>query len=657
MVGTLFRTRTLLVSLAFVAFACDRCVLPGTGRSPPQGRELPTADRKTVPMPAVEPTPDRVRLAQEFRGRFTTAAVSFDRYTGYAKELSSFVSPPPAGVTSPDEAAQAFVRENGTLLGVAETRSELDVLAVTDAPGQERGVTSRAVRLQQRIEKLPVYEGEIVVQLSPQNSVLAVRSALKRITSVRGEVTISRDRALQIARDLVKGKDRSRAPRPERADLVLYPLGAEGVRSWAVRVGSWLAILSAASGETLLLKNEARHGPDALVFTENVVKNNGDPTVRPITNLGTSTTLSGTRFAIDNLCEAEVTSAAQEFRAGKDDANFDDQMAYYHLETLATMFDGLGVPAPNGLQILTCDEGLPCNAYYDPPNDRIVLGVAGSGCSGDCKKPGHYADIVYHEFTHRVLDAQVGLHYDETESGAIHEGTSDFYSDSTLGNACMGEKWIEDDACARNAALDRRYPRDMDTEPHAGGEVWASALWTLRGKLGKATAERVVRQGMVGLPADADFHTYAGNIVTQGTAYYAGFFSDDAWKNFFLLLQIAAVMQGSKDAFCAHGIAVPYGTFVDLTLRTPAEDTRQSWTVSVPAGMKVDRGRGCIAGYDVLAPGGWKDLKTFEDNKGKLSEYRVDVTDTSLSVTMKTPGGCGSIDRVDLTYRLYYTAR
>lgn len=648
------RNRILSTALAIAAFGCGRCDSPG--RSPPPGSEPPTAVRKTVTMPPLDPTAERLQLATEFRNRFRTASVSFDRFTGFAKELSSFVSPPPAGVTSPEEAARAFVRENAALLGVAETRSDLDVLGVIDAPGQREGVTSRAVRFQQRIGKLPVYEGEIVVQLTAQNGVFGVRSLLKRITGVRGEPKIARDRALQIARDLLKGKDRSRAPKPERAEMVLYPLGNDGIRSWAVGVGSWLAIISAENGETLLLKNEARHGPDASVFTENVVKNNGNPTTRPITNLGTSTTLSGARFAVDNLCEAEVVSAPQEFRAPPSDANFDDQMAYYHLESMATVFDGLNVPGPAALPVLTCDEGLPCNAFYDPPNDRIVFGVAGSGCSGDCKKPGHYADIFYHELTHRVLDMQVGLHYDETESGAIHEGTSDFYSDSTLGNACMGEEWIGSDACTRNAALDRRYPRDMDTEPHKGGEVWASALWTLRGKLGKAAAERVVRQGMVGLPADADFRTYAGNVVTQGTAYYAGFFSDDGWKNFFLLLQIAAVMQGTKEAFCEHGIAVPYGTFVDLPIRTPDSDTRQSWSVSVPAGMKVDRDRGCLGGYDLLAPGGWQDLKLFEDNKGKLPEYRVDVTDTSLAVTMKTPGGCGSIDRVNLTYRLYTKA-
>jgi hypothetical protein len=646
------RLAILMIALLLVlSIGCDRSGskferLPGNTNV-----EVRVAPERKL----VEPAPQLVSMAEAFRGRFPTASVTWNPYTGYAKQLSGFVFKAAPDVRDAQTAARNFIQEYAALLGPSRTESSLQLVNVTEA-GSVRGdsVNRRFVRFRQVVEKAPVFQGEIVVHLTAANSIYAIYNSYQPITSVVGGMKIGSAQALDRARQLLKEKPKSGSY--EAIEPVIYPYGSDGIRAWRVVIDHWLVILRGDTGETLLLRDEARYGPDALVYLENPVQTS-DPAVRTLTNLGAATTLCGIRFCVHNQTGQTIMSTQQEFRDPPSDANFDDQMAYYHMETIASRFNQLGVTGPGGTLpkgINTNDNTLPCNAFYNPPDDCFYFSPAGSGCDGNCRSSAQYADIIYHEFTHRLLDEEVGLIYDDTESGSIHEGTADFYSASLLGNPCMAEKWSEEKACTRDASVFRGYPKDMDDEPHAGGEVWASALWTFRGNVGKETAERMAREGLRGLPADADFSTFAANIVVQGVAYYGSFLGDNAWENFFILLGMFAAAEGAKSAFCSHGIAVSYGPFTDLTLTTPPADTRNTWSVSVPAGTVIDIDRGCNKGYDLVAPGGWKDLKFFYDKQSELKEYTVDMSGTTLTVTMRTPGGCGSIDRVNLTYRVYY---
>jgi Zn-dependent metalloprotease len=609
-----------------------------------------------------EPVSTAESAVEQFRTQYPTAAVSWNPKTGYVKQVSSFVGPVSLTPKDPALSGLQFLKQNNQLFGLNTDRVQLNVATVTQAVGvDDTSVTSRFVHYTQ-VEQwsrqlLEVYGGEMVVHLTSNNRVHTVYSSFIPLTEIQGDMKIKADDAINRVRNKLKGKPV--IVDTAHASLIIYPKRNIGILAWRVIVDHWLGIVDCQNGNIILLVDNARYVNDATVYLENPSVN-ANTQVMPLTNLDGSGYLTGTRFEVHNDAEAMVNSATNEFHEPPTDANFDDQMVYYHMEKIASYFendlDALVPQATVTLDIYTRKSDLTCNAYYDP--DNALFAFSGPGdipCEDcECKCSAHYADIIYHEYTHRVLDQLVGLDYNYTESGAIHEGTSDYYSCSILGNGCLSEVWNTCKTCLRNISNKYEYPSDMNNQMHHDGKVWGSALWTLRSKLGDDMTDLIVREGMRGLPHDADFTTYAGNIVVRGTAYYLNMLGDNPWVNLLLILAASAVAEGAKEAFCEHGIPVSYGPFIDMLFQTPPEGHTATQTITLSTGYSVDKGRGCYDGYDILGANSWEDLDYFYDNKSELEQYNVTVTNTSLTVKMEAPEVCGSIDRVWLIYRIYF---
>ena len=609
-----------------------------------------------------EPAREIQVAVEQFRIKYPTAAISWNPKTGYVKQISSFLGPVSQTPKDPAQSGLQFLKENHQLFGLDTDRIQLQVETVSQAVGvDDTSITSRFVRLTQaerwKREILEVYGGEIVVHLTSNNRIHTVYSSFFPLSEIQGDIQIKSDDAINRIRNKLKGKptiiDTS------YASLIIYPKNNIGIIAWRVIVDHWLGVVNCQNGNIILLIDNARYVDDASVYLENPSVNTNTQ-IMPLTNLDGSGYLRGERFEVHNDAESMVNSANNEFREPPSDANFDDQMVYYHMEKIASYLeDELDALVPQSgvtLDVYTRKSLLFCNAYYDP--DNALFAFSGPGeypCEDcECKCPAHYADIIYHEYGHRVLDQLVGLDYNYTESGAIHEGTSDYYSCSILGNACLSETWNTCKTCLRKISIKYKYPGDMDYEPHNDGKVWGSALWTLRSKLGDEVTDLVVREGMRGLPHDADFTTYAGNIVVRGTAYYLNMMGDNPWVNLLLILAASAVAEGAKEAFCEHGIPVSYGPYIDMYFHTPGEGNTATQSLAMSPGYIVDIGRGCYGGYDILGANSWEELDYFYDNKSELEQYSVNVTNTSLTVKMKAPEVCGDIRRVWLIYRLYF---
>ena len=627
----------------------------------------PFEDSPQIVVPAnkefKEPSSKTLEAVEQFRNQFPKSAISMDYTTGRVKMISNFIGPVSSSTDKPEISAQYFINKHAELFGLDTTRSQLKVNSITEAKGEKAdSITSRFVRFDQveywNKKPIKVYHGEIVVHLTSNNRVHTIHSAIDPVKEVQGDLKIKSDEAVKIVK--AKLGNKPVIIDTTQTGLIIYPRNEIGLLCWRVVYDHWLGIINAENGEIILLKDNARYVDDARVYVENPVVNSSTQ-ILPVTNLDGSGTLSGSRFRVINHAEALEHSAVNEFRVMPSDVNFDDQMVYYHMEHIASYFDtelDAQVPAsPTVLPIHTRATDIVCNAYYDP--DNFLFAFTGPGelpCDGDeCKASARYADIIYHEYTHRVQDQLIQLNYDRTESGSIHEGTADYYSGSILDNGCNAEYWIEGRSCLRDAAHHYEYPGDMDSEPHEGGKVWASALWSLRLNIGQNAADRAIREGMRGLPRDADFTTFASSIIVNGAAYYTNMFGDDPWVNALLAIMAWGVMDGAQQAFCAHGIPVSYGPFIDMVIRTPQEDHRVTGVVIVPAGFTVDETRGCKGGFDILGANSWDELDYFYDNKSDLDDYEETLTNTSLTVTMKAPDACESIRRVRLIYRLYYS--
>lgn len=652
--------RSALVPLVATCLGLLVAACPGGGPSVPSN---PPVGEPREPRPAVR------ELAGVFRTTYPSAAVSWDQHSGFVEQLSSFLGPVPQPAADPGTAARAFIVKNAGLFGIDPEADNLEVRSVQEALAQDgKQIRGRFVSLVQLRERLPVFEAVAVVNLTASNRVYTVHNSLRHLQTVEGKLALSQQEAIERARAAVR--DRPTYPGEPSASKVVFPMVERGLRAWQVVLGQWRVVLDGSSGEVLLLRDESLNA-DARVFLENETANGGTTTIVPISNLGTATTLAGgANVSIANGAGALQVSASQQFRDALGDINFDDQMGYTHMDNMFTFFNGFGFAFPASARSVTTNDGtVSCNAAFLPPiigvpiasRDTFVFsGASDGGCGGQCcRSAAHFADIIFHETTHRVLFVNNGVNFTQDESGAIHEGTSDYFSSTVTGNTCLAENFFCDDACLRNIQTDRLYPRHMDGESHEGGRVWASALWNLQEKLKKNTADRIIAEGMRGLPANPRFSDFAGNIIQQGTAFYSNLLGDSAWENFFLLLQIAVVAEGSKEVFCDHGIASPYGAFITRSVTTPDSDSTVDVTISVPSGRVIDTGRGCHGGFDVDATNGnsWEDLKQFNDTKGDFESFQETVSNSSLRVRISAGDGCGGgPPRSTVRYIVYHKA-
>jgi len=584
--------------------------------------------------------------------------VSWDPRTGYAREATSLMGPAAADAANPEASARAFLGAYADLFGIADQQRTLRAAAVsvTRASGERGGITSRIVRFAQVLADLPVHEGEVVVHLTPSSRVLTVFNRYQPGLVPAGAFKLSRDEAIAKARERWKPRKEVSAT---VASQVIFPVGSEGRRAWRVALDGAVTIVDANTGEILLARDESRRNNTASVFKENNVADSNTPTTLPIANLDGSGMLTGTRFQITNAAAAaQETSSTSDFLLGPGDPHFDDQMLYFHLETMADFFGGLGAPKPAGQTTVRSNVDSEilgqCNAAFIPDSHRILFAPAtSSGCSAGCRSPAQYADAICHEYTHLVLADALGITGQGDETGALHEGTADYFSSTHLGNGCLGEGFTGK-TCFRDLTVFKRYPDDMDTssnEPHSSGGVWGSTLWALRTQIGAGTTDRLLIEGLRGLPGDVSFTQVAGNMVTKGGAFYLNLLDDDAWLNVFRLIALQASVESLKKIFCEHGIAVPYGPFTDMTI-TAGPGSNINQTVSAPAGQAVDKSRGCRGGFDILAPDAGQ-LKYFQDNKSNLSGYAETLTNNGLNVSFGAPGGCGG-NTISLTYRLYH---
>ncbi len=187
------------------------------------------------------------------------------------------------------------------------------------------------------------------------------------------------------------------------------------------------------------------------------------------------------------------------FDVTRGDPRFEGLMAYAHLDRYQRYLQGLGFKGAKGVNDEQQDVVTPRaegydNSFYQPGNDIMLLGAGGVD-------DGEDAEVILHEYGHAVQDAQVKGWGATAEGGAMGEGFGDFQAGSYYArtntfpklDVCLME-WDStsyasgDPTCIRRMDSKKRYPKDIEDEVHADGELWASFLWNVRSHLkGSAT--------------------------------------------------------------------------------------------------------------------------------------------------------------------------
>jgi hypothetical protein len=137
------------------------------------------------------------------------------------------------------------------------------------------------------------------------------------------------------------------------------------------------------------------------------------------------------------------------------------------------------------------------------------------------------ADVIYHEFTHAVVDTVVGgvglmlsrrdeqgLH---TMSRAMNEAYADFFATSFHDNPLQGEYAMSgpDMPGPRDLAARPRStcPARMINEEHYDSAPYSEALWEIREALDPEAFERAAFAALCTLPPNASFHEGAAATV------------------------------------------------------------------------------------------------------------------------------------------------
>lgn len=147
------------------------------------------------------------------------------------------------------------------------------------------------------------------------------------------------------------------------------------------------------------------------------------------------------------------------------------------------------------------------NAFFSPgaPEGQFdpygeIFGVTGGGMFFGQSADRDFAydgDVVYHEFTHAVVDKTLqlqGFALDEfglsAAPGAMNEGLADFFSSAIAGDPQLGEyagsRVQQGGAPIRSLTNTHTCPNNISGEVHADSTLFSGALWTARAQLAAA---------------------------------------------------------------------------------------------------------------------------------------------------------------------------
>ena len=194
--------------------------------------------------------------AASFKADFPAASVVESGGGGRFTHASGFAA---TGLGStPEAAARAFLEKYGASFGITP-REEL-VARAHPAPGRPG-----AVRFERRIDRLPLFEGAVVVGVDAANAVI-LTNATDVPPRVAGRARLSRGAAVRVALAALPGLQGAGTPRAKRG----WRASGDSVRPvWRVDVtaarppGDWRSYVDAESGSVLLrvdLRAAARGG-------------------------------------------------------------------------------------------------------------------------------------------------------------------------------------------------------------------------------------------------------------------------------------------------------------------------------------------------------------------------------------------------------------
>lgn len=348
------------------------------------------------------------------------------------------------------ETAKSFLNEYRGILGAGSPAVDFRSLKSRKKGGHS------FERFQQTYQGVPVFSGEIIVQLDEAEGVEYVLSDIARETSVldsgRLQVvpSISPEKALQIARDHFSANRAGLTLDTTVPQLMIFqpPVIGDGGDTRLV----WEFTLASKDMETggrLLL--DAHGGELVRVFPLKVEARD-----RQIFDANNTAADPGTIGRVEGGAASGVADVDNAYDA------FGSVYDFYLFQNGRDSFDGAGATISSTVRHCTVSDPCPyANAYFAWGNHRIYVG---QGFAAD--------DVIAHEFTHGVTHLESELVY-ANESGAINESLSDTWGEftdlnNTLGTDTPAVQWQIGEDLPSGAIRDMRNPQ---SRTHAWGTL------------------------------------------------------------------------------------------------------------------------------------------------------------------------------------------
>ena len=447
-----------------------------------------------------------------------------------------------AAAGGPEAAARGFLADHAALLALDP--DGLELIAT------RRGLAGSYLRFQQTVAGLPVFDGQVVVAMSPGAD--RVRAVSLNQRALAGAPDLATD--LGAAAALAAARTHLGGPIEVRRPTVVRGLDASDLTprlAYRVEVvtarATWDVGVDGATGAIRWSRdrNVSADGT-GLVFDPNPIQSTGDTSLVD-NNDATSPALDAARLSVTlrNLDGSGVlrglwadvrpptiaqraTSAGLAFNYDRADNRFEEVVTYFHLDRAQTRIQALGFTDVNHrVQVAIVNDGNQDNSFYSPGTKQLSFGAGGVDDAED-------GEIVLHEYGHSIHDNQVPG-WGGGNQGAMGEGFGDYLAASFAATfrpgpadqACVGD-WdaISYDTrtprCLRRLDEPKHWPEDGTGGVHADGELWSAALWRGRGAVGGDVMDRLVIESHFLLGTSASFDQAANAILAADRMVLGG---------------------------------------------------------------------------------------------------------------------------------------
>lgn len=513
------------------------------------------------PTPAMS-RPRAEKLSGDLTGVVSGAVVRTDS-SGVVRRVRGSVSANKSSMSTVDAAA-GFLSANSRVLGLSSTLSEL----VGDRAFSSLGGSH--VVYHQVYHGLPVFGTSVGVHFDHLGNIQQVNNGVKPLVDVGDLSYLLSARAAIVHAENFNGQTVN--PR-HRSQAEKGVLAVNGIPKAVFKVTvntilpshSWESMVDAATGEVLQQRDLLQHvNGTGSVFDPNPVATSGvanlnyDNTQAPVAAITaqqqtvTLQGLDGSGFLTGTF--ADTSSSTQITRAQSNtltfnynylSPNFDETMAYYHVDTAQRYIQSLGFTNINNRQVKIDVDGIPeDNSFYSPVTKELTFGSGGVPDAND-------ADVIWHEYGHSIQDNQVPDFGSTTdESAAMGEGFGDYWAfQHGAGIGPNSPAWdvyvFKWDATTYNPGTPaflrrvdstKHYPEDfvVSGDPHDNGELWSASLKQVFDLLGKTDANKVILQSQFALAPDATFADASNSIVAAYQSLFPSGTNGTALRNIFV---------------------------------------------------------------------------------------------------------------------------